>query len=434
MTNVSHGMPKKGPGVNSPWAESGKYAWILFGFWLCFLAVGCVLWKASNDDFVFRDISMAMYEFIPYRFNNWSSRWLIEGFVFFFCREELLWFKAVNTVLLFFLPFVLSLIVAGKVTPKVLFVTLCLLFMYPFADMKTAGLQATTINYFWPLFAAFVAVLIMREHIASGQTSSVKMGCVAFCLVFACNNEQLCAILLLLLLALFFYLKGKWPPSFYGYTIIVVCSALVILFCPGNMVRYVAEIRTWDPDFVHLSQVGKIIRGFISTTLWMMARSYIYYVFAVMLSLLVFLKYKQKIYRLISLVPLSGLFFLWIVRDSYVQIANISYVLQCATLLISIPCLVSVVLCILLTARSGYETSMLLALLAAGFGSRVLLGFSPTLYASGTRTFLFLDAVLLCFALFFYGLLSEELSRSGRLRLDIFLGVTAAVAFFYHIR
>ncbi len=435
MTGVSHDCtPQKEPGSNLPRTESGRHGRLLFGLWLCFLAVGCVLWKASKDDLAYRNISMSLYEFISYRFNTWSSRWFVEGALFFFCREALFWFKAVNTLLLFFLPFVLSRITAGRAAPGVLFAALCLLFMYPFADMETAGLQATTVNYFWPLFAALVAVLIMREQLSTGQSSYARTGCALFCLVFACNNEQLCAVLLLLVPVLFVCLKGKWPPLFYGYAILVGCSALVIILCPGNMERYVREIHNWNPDFVHLSQAGKIVGGYTSTTLWMMATSYIYYVFVAMSSLLVFLGYKQKIYRMISLVPLSGLSFLWIVHGPYDQLADISYVLRCATLPVSIPCLVSVVLSMVLTARSGYEAIMLPALLAAGLGSRVLLGFSPTLYVSSTRTFLFLDAVLICLALFIYGRLSEELSRAGRLRLDIFLGVTAAVAFLSHVR
>ncbi len=44
--------------------------------------------------------------------------------------------------------------------------------------------------------------------------------------------------------------------------------------------------------------------------------------------------------------------------------------------------------------QSIEETVLVLLILSAGFATRILMGFSPTLIASGTRTFFFLDVSL----------------------------------------
>ena len=85
-----------------------------------------------------------------------------------------------------------------------------------------------------------------------------------FALLFAINQEMmlvLVSVAYLFIILYCLYNKVKIPNTVLFMFLIIFLEFLNVYLCPGNHIRYYAEISQWFPTYYNLSLVNKIDLG-----------------------------------------------------------------------------------------------------------------------------------------------------------------------------
>ena len=183
--------------------------------------------------------------------------------------------------------------------------------------------------------------------------------------------------------------------------------------------RALYETEHHFPVFNHFSVFEKVSLGFIVTSRYYFSKEggkWVFILFAFVLLISVFIKTKNMIKRLISSVPLFSLFCLDVLKVLWrhglwnrglrlLEVLwnnnGISDVSGYSSVFIALQGLfyLSIWFCIILSIwfiNENKDFALLeITILSAGLLSRIIMGFSPTIYASGDRTALFASVALL---------------------------------------
>ena len=219
--------------------------------------------------------------------------------------------------------------------------------------------------------------------------------------IFSIMNEQLAVYAFLWIL---FELIRDWEKTLFRfrnilYIFVAFLGILSAKISPGNTVRYTKEITTWFPNFTHLSSIQKLSLGIIETADGLISVSFTF-VFLLLLMLIVLAIYKRQFLSL----SFTGFIFLSVLSQKF-EWRNILFTLsslskiarESGTFKLEIAYLgvlmyyVLLFLMLLYVIWSVTKTSdrlWLSYLFVIGILGRLIISFSPTLYASGTRTYL----------------------------------------------
>lgn len=349
-----------------------------------------------GDDKVFgTEASMPLNEFL-----YGSSRILTDTLTYIFNKYNILW-RLLNPCVLTMLPYVLSKLLSVK--SKAVQATLCLLILFPTMTIVDAGFIATTVNYLWPITFGLINLLIF-QNIAADKRSPFYIFIAGIPLmVYAINMEQMSAILtasLLIGCVHLFFVKKKF--HIYPLIQLLVSSFGVLYAYFGNTSqdnsRMLRETLRYFPDFGELNVLQKIELGFSSTmhglTMDLRLTFVAFLAFTVFLAVIAFRKRAHFSARLTSLIPIAFSVICTLLNASAPFESIKNFRMDKAEYLFS-PLFdilfVIVLLCILYTVACLLENKFLtlkvFVILAAGLAARMLMGFSPTVWASGYRTF-----------------------------------------------
>ncbi len=365
------------------------------------------------------------------RWFNWSSRLLIESSVAIFSKHLLLW-KIVSIVMGAILFWSLGRILRIKrVYQGVLL--LCMIFLINMHILASAGVFATTINYLWPAacFAFVMSVaLIPPENKYLNRIAQVLMWPLY---IYAVCSEQL-AVLGLIFVSTYIiykiYKKQHVSIVFWILLGISIIGILNVIISPGNENRKASEIGTWWPGFDSLSLLYKIKIGIIV----MFSRLFMAPELpAVLLVLLLGVySYKMRIIQaFVIILPAIIIILLFIFPDTFGTTAtssrspNFFNELSQRTLTLEPKNLptnqminelfvvfgviaVGIVTSIVLLSRRHPWMIVILYFLSAGFLVSFAVSFSPTVFASNTRT---LYPFLIIIACVNYYLLNKLISK-----------------------
>lgn len=338
-----------------------------------------------------------------------SSRPLTDAMTYLFARYHLLW-RLCNPVVLTMMAIVISRLCTCE-NAVLKNTVICAGIVYPAMILVDAGFIATTVNYLWPVTCGLLCLLPLQRLCRGGRAHWYETAVGLPLLLYALNMEQMCAILTVLFSAASLYLCIKKRPSLYAGAMALLCIAglcyTYYLNCVGDGSRMEREIARCFPDFLQLGLWNKIELGFSSTlyclTMDPAYASAAFLAFALFLAIAVFRKTSNFGFRLAAAVPPAcTLFFVTasllpeklvpflpfftggmrnvlVARAAYSfsPVRDILLLLVCACVLCSVG--------LLMGSRQAALTAFVM--LAAGLGSRMLLGFSPTVWASGYRTF-----------------------------------------------
>lgn len=365
-----------------------------------------------GDDVVFAGADDFSLSFLWQRYFQWSSRVLIELVMLPISRLPVFVFNSLNILILLALPFLLARLVAPRHEwGKLLFPAICLVVMYPFIFMAGAGWIATCINYFWPLVALLLAVLPLRKLYDGLAVSVDEYVFSVLCLVFACNNELICATLVIALPVYALVLGRQYLRIMTVYAGIVLASLAFILYCPGNASRGAQEIITWLPQFNSLSFLQKVYYSYMGFIVPLFFHTnYIFLGLSAVLCFGVFQRYAALPLRVSAVLPF---FAPLLAGPSWVDESTLSALLwnQYLFFFLSFFVILSLALSIWLLADSVREYALVISLLVGTFCARGALAFSPTMFASGPRTALYVYASLVIAALWAYWRIRDTLSE-----------------------
>ena len=223
----------------------------------------------------------------------------------------------------------------------------------------------------------------------------------------------MCAVILsfYIIFDIYLYKKGKLNKFLIIQTFISIISMIFILTCPGNNERSIIETTTWYPSYESFNILKKISLGIISTFYFLNYKfNFVVLVLLILFPIINVLNKTKIINKIISLIPISiyilsslsllnidihivNLFDkIKIFKDPVFDIyLNETFIFS---LFISVIFFATILINIISIFKSN-EKVLIILIYLAGIATRFIMAFSPTLYASSMRTFIYLDFSLI---------------------------------------
>lgn len=245
-----------------------------YSFYIPFLMlfIILILWHFKlnlfGDDLVFlNDTVIDPLTYFNYRYNDWSSRNLIEFVMIEFLKMNHLVWQVLDSLIFTGIAIITTKLLTDKkdIIYSIITSIFVLMFIYSaYYALASCGFLTTTINYIWPLFCIILNLYLLKKIIKKEFKSKLIYLISIITLIFGVNNEQLCVITFLIYALLFIYLKYKKinvPIFFYISGIIILISAINVAICPGNLNRYYVEISENFPEYINATILDKINIG-----------------------------------------------------------------------------------------------------------------------------------------------------------------------------
>ena len=228
------------------------------------------------------------------------------------------------------------------------------------------------------------------------------------CLLWAGNHEQVMVILLgaYLTATIYFLCRKRLTPYIVLLLAVSIGSCLFTLTCPGLKVRKALEVKNWFPTWGMLDIFDKVDLAVGTTFRWILFDNNLFVILScLILAICIFEKYEDRMIRFIACIPVMLTIllgpFLNIVSYFYPLLGllsgNVPYyglvnaetqgesylIVQYLTLIVPIMCIIVELFLLQDTLEAFLVTFVLIG---SGVASRLAMGYSPTIYASGYRT------------------------------------------------
>lgn len=364
----------------------------------------------------------SLKDYLTIRYHVWSSRIVIEAVLVYVSRHLVLW-KVLDILAWMLFVILLAAAIPREKRERINWLVVSLVLIYPLKDLDTAGWIATTTNYIWPLalgmFALTGVSFVLQEKKVPLPLFLLSLPA----MLYAANAEQMCAVIcgicfIGILYCIFFAKRNvsTWW-QLIVWLLFGVAQLVFILRCPGNSVRTTEEIRQCMPNYKNYNLIDKAQLGFVDTVHHMISsENLLFLMFAVILMILVFLKTKELLFRLAGVLPVMWTVLLTFFGDAFERnfvklssLFNLNEIVNGSNYQLAysyLPLLVYalVLLCVLVSvsmiSTSWTEFLGYVCLLGIGFASRVIMGFTPTIFVSQERTFLYLYVAIIAAIVF----------------------------------
>ena len=416
-------------------------AFILYLFWAVLIVVHLFVTTQKSDDAWFLQIlegSRASFSnwwsFLAERYGTWSSRVSIEGLLILCVRFPIIW-RIADAAICIFLSAWLSRLWNPEESRVKNCISVAVCLVFPYWILHEVGYVATTLNYLWPLAAAALALTPAIKQFLGRDVRRLEYALAFPALFFACFQELLCAVLVLCFLgSLCYCVFAERKTPIYQLSCLGVCAVMLIfaLTCPGNANRTLQETLTHLPEHASLSLLQKIEFGFSSMAKTMFCKVNVFvFVFCAVVALAATLEVQRLWKKLLVWIPclflsVFGLFgeFLEPILPPVAYLRNAVGTLGTEPTLQApitwIPDLVFALLFVLIlyairqAVRESKDFWSIFFLLAVGAASRIAMGLSPTVWASGERTCTFLYVCMAVVALIMLYRVIQKLQNCKR--------------------
>lgn len=347
------------------------------------------------------------WDLIVYDWEFWSSRVIVNFFIHFLLGKNKLVFTILNAFICAALCYSFSKLFVKTDKRICNWFIVCFVLLFPIKYFGSAGWMVTSMTYFWPIAMGFVSLIPIRKILDDEKISVWESILYSFALVYSANEELMLVILFsVYCVFLIYFMKNKKIRKYYMIQIILlIASIIMLIICPGNHARSDTESIYRFRNFGMLNIFDKIDIGFSSTMQQVLfGKELFFIVVCAVLFLIVWKKYDDWFYRLIAFMPVlfttaigpfkdfvnnlfPGLNYIsWSVDvDGLFSLTSadipsiMKFMLYC---FIALCFMISIFLCF----EKDEKTLFSLTLLISGTASRVAMGLSPTIYASGFRT------------------------------------------------
>lgn len=373
-------------------------------FVVLFLAELVIHWKidlnvTGGDDAVFLAYSQepgySLISWLAERYMTWSSRTLIEAVLMVMVNlPHLVWRVADSAVVALAALFLTRLLERREYREYYSFFISLMFLALPYSYMSLAGWITTSVNYMWPAAAALAALYPIRQRVDGNCVTAVQGVICTVLLLFAGTSEQTAFVLFASYGCYGLYLlwDGQGRDIFRKYKYILLqfvlsgmCMAYILL-CPGNRERSAFETEKWLPQFASYSLFDKLETG-VSVTIKsiFVQENAGFFVLAFLLAALVWQNRRQTACRVLALVPAAIMLIFTQVRrmygadDPFLNLNTLDGL-----------CLIGVCGLVLLGFFFLFGREMRMYLISLLFlvalATKTVIGFSPTVHASGERT------------------------------------------------
>lgn len=376
--------------------------------------------------------NISIGDYIKDIYNTWSSRWIINLMVAIFCSmlPFIIW-KILNIVVIIIIAICLSKL-TGKDSIQKSWVISALLMIYPWIQMSTAGWIATSVTYLWGLAFVLISIISLKKILLNEKIYKYEYLVYSISTIIGSNIEQ-GAMLLFATYVVFAVFICVTRKKYYYYIFIqillILLNIISIILSPGNSNRYKTEVISWFPDYFMVTLSQKIDMG-ISYTLSniFFVTNVSAFIFCLLLAILVCKKYSSIIISFIGLLPLISITFLGMLKNitllifpgvtklnqqlstginaasahGIINFENFETIYPYITFLILVFSYSCILVSVYFIFGNSFKTILICYCLIITMLSTAALGFSPTIYASSTRVFIFLyfgfiySSIILC--------------------------------------
>lgn len=372
------------------------------------------------DDEVFLSsvTGTSIWSYVAPRYFNWSSRFFIEYALCGVLKiSKYLWIL-IEALMVTLAGYSISKIFVKENKSENNVMLISMILIYPIMQMNSAGWAATTVNYMWPLATGLFALIPIRKIWDGEKIKAWQYLLYTLALTFACNQEQSCAILFgtyLLFTVLMIIKNKKIHPYMIVQNLFIIASLVFILTCPGNSARTQVEIENQFKDFEMLTILDKVALGFTSTMGLIIEKgNNVFSMMSILIAIYIISNYKERIYRVVALVPVFSMFCLCYFRNTFTNLfpyfgsfrtllveenvmltaANCNNLANVIPLIFAFANFICITLSLLLIFKNLKNNVAVLVFLI-GLASRLIMGFSPTVFLSGERTMLFFEFAMI---------------------------------------
>jgi len=300
---------------------------------------------------------------------------------------------------------------------------------YPIYALSECGWAVTTMYYFWVNIFAMIAIYYALKQVNAKRLRWFEILIAVLANIIASNKEQISLILLILFVVLFLYqFINKQTKLLMAIQSIIAFIELVFSFVsPGNQVRSEVEIAESLVDFKMLTFLDKLQLGY-STTVFYLIDNLFFVLLCLLLCIYIFRISNSVFYRMIASFPLLLCLALGYFRNIVVEfIPGIDRIMNALgnygvidltnfdirsayipLVLLGMIC-ACVLVCIYIV-YPNFKGILIISAIIGGFLSRMAMGFSPTIYRSGKRTFIPLIIIfLICDCYLFSDMIDKKI-------------------------
>lgn len=339
---------------------------------------------------------------------EWSSRVIINFFIFFFTGgRKLLWAIAMG-VCMYVLQKSLDALLIRKNNIIGNWLIAMFVSAFPYNDISSAGWIATTTTYFLPIAFSCAALIPIKKALHEERLRGWEYPMYMICTGIAANNEQCMAVLLgcYVIAIVYFALHKKFKGYVFFMFICNLASAVYTFLCPGNYVRKDLEIIDCFPTFGMMDLKDKIDVGYATAIRYLFLQTNVPVILVcIMFVVLIWSKYEKPLMRTVAVIPIAITLIMGPLCTVFSQVfksfyllkeslspyglftpGNAGEILPFIEFAIGALALGSLIIEIFLLADTMECFLAAFVVIAAGIMSQIVLGFSPTIWASGSRT------------------------------------------------
>lgn len=367
------------------------------------------------DDLIFSHSldSLSLYEFITESYQSWSGRATLNALMVSTINYHIFW-KVGIPLCVVVLCFSISRISIGKFDARIAALSVFLYLLMPKEVLANGSWWVTGFyNYLLPVTAMVysLSVFLKKERVGISEGVASLLS-----LFLSCFSEQTSVFTIASIAALMIFDKTYRRPFSYLYAALTAALSFFLFAAPGNYHRLHEETWRWMPGFDSESFINKIMYGYDRIHQAMVMQNGIPFVALCVMSLLIIRMYgnKSKVEKLLSFFPVLHIVLIVLIKvgllklgasfynDEYLSPEKwISYSRFLSYFLTSMVIL-SVCYSLAVASMNSSEFAKPLVALILAFGTVMMVGFSPTVYASGMRVLYLWDVVVVGVTVFSY--------------------------------
>ena len=374
--------------------------------------------KFDDKTFIDNIASNSIISYVGPRYFWWTSRTIIEFTLCLVLKTSKYLWILLEALMVTLAGYSISKLFIKDNKKENNIMLLFMILVYPLDVMNSAGWAATTTNYMWPLALGLFSLIPIRKIWDGEKIKFWQYPLYTLALLYACNQEQTCAIIvcLYILFTVITTIRDKkLHPYLLIQTLFTIASLIFILTCPGNYERQASEISENFKDIGMLSTLDKLGLGFTANFSEIFTKGdLVFLMFTGLIYVYIMTNYKDKLFRVVAAIPflsilvshyfrrLTEKFFPFInlffdefgTKDVKLTAANCNNLFNVLPIVFSLGITICIVLSLLLIFKK-LKNNVALLIFLAGLASRVMMGFSPTVFVSGERTRIYFDFAMI---------------------------------------
>ncbi|MDI2113523.1 hypothetical protein [Commensalibacter nepenthis] len=354
--------------------------------------------RATDDDFFLSIIhNWNIIDYLVTRYKIWTGRIPLEALMVCTINYPFFWRTAIPLSLLL-LSTSISKIVCEKVTLYYTFITLILLFAIPlFINANAAWWITGFYIYLLPLSLATYAI----SFIVNQTQTKIQFVLVCLTTFLFAYAEQIGVFFFLIVFTIFCSEKRTRKCKNFTIYILAIVNFIISITAPGNYIRLRAETWSWFPNYIEYSLIQKLCFGFDKLHQLFGFYWNVPLILFMFLIILLYIACGTKffignvclgtliLFISISVVRWNGLSFALFGKNflnaNMLHAEKWSSISTYVSYFFVMMVMISLIILILATLKNKHTILMVLGIFIVGIFDTVIIGFSPTIYASSLR-------------------------------------------------